>query len=61
MSTVPATTREQAAAPVPSQDPALLAKTGEYSLIQLEALAGIALKQATRSLRLSPAAGTHNL
>jgi hypothetical protein len=57
MGTVPATTREQAAAPVLSQDPALLTKAGEYSLIQLEALAGIALKQATRSLRLSPAAG----
>lgn len=41
-------------APVPAA-PALLPQTGEYSLIQLEVLAGIALKQATRSLPLSSA------
>lgn len=61
MSTATATTPEQAAGndavPVPSQSPALLARAGEYSLIQLEALSGIALKQATRNLRLSQAAG----
>lgn len=36
-------------------DAALAPQDGEYTLIQLEALAGIALKQATRELPLSSA------
>lgn len=44
------------ARPVPVPNAALLQQAGEYSLIQLEALSGIALKQATRKLRLSSTA-----
>ncbi|HXU92328.1 MAG TPA: hypothetical protein VFP33_01595 [Gallionella sp.] len=54
--------KEPAAAaelPAPLQRAALLPhapQTGEYSLIQLEVLSGIALKQATRELPLSSTA-----
>lgn len=64
MSTVTAKTRESsreaagnAAAPALLPDTVLVPQAGRYSLIQLEALAGIALKQATRKLRLSSTAG----
>ncbi len=53
--------KEPAAAelPAPLQRAALLPhapQIGEYSLIQLEVLSGIALKQATRELPLSSTA-----